>query len=71
MEIINQEHNGGVLDIQPRKNLLLFDRFGFTGFKKFVINNDMDLIDKVFYNVNRFNKKENKINLISLKFCRY
>lgn len=71
MEIINQEHNGGVLDFQPRKNLLLFDRFGFTGFKKFVINNDMDLIDKVFYNVNRFNKKENKINLISLKFSRY
>ena len=30
--------------IYPRRDLLLFDSFGFTGFKKFIIDNDLSII---------------------------
>lgn len=45
------------LDIEPRKNLVLFDSFGFEGFKKFIIDNDLNIIDKVLYNIKKIQKK--------------
>ena len=50
------------------KNLFLFDSFRFTGFKKLIIDNDLNVIDKLLYNVNKFNKNNEKINLINLRF---
>ena len=52
------------LDIHPKRNLFLFDSFGFTGFKTSIIN-------KLLYNVNKLNKNDEKINLINLKFLEY
>ena len=54
-----------------QKNLFLFDSLGFTGFKEFIIDNDFNIIDKLLYNVNRFNKNDEKINLINLKVSEY
>ena len=54
-----------------KKNLFLFDSLGFTGFKEFIIDNDLNIIDKLLYNVNKFNKNDVKINLINLKFSEY
>ena len=59
------------LDIHPKRNLFLFDNFGFTGFKTFIIDNDLNIIDKLLYNVTKLDKNDEKINLINLKFSEY
>ena len=56
------------LDIHPRNNLLLFDSFGFAEFKQFIVDNDESKIDKILLNLEKFNKKDMKINLESLTF---
>ena len=47
---------------------MLFDSFGFVGFKQFIVNNDKNIIDKMLFNLEKFNKKATKINLGSLTF---
>ena len=61
-------HWWSFLDIHPKKDLLLFDSFGFTGFKQFIVDNDKNIIDKMLFNLEKFNKKDTKINLVSLTF---
>ena len=51
-----------------KKEIFLFDSFGFEGFKKFIINNDRKLLNKVLFNLDKFQKSDRKITLISLKF---
>ena len=51
--------------------MFLFDSFGFTGFKTFIVDTDLNVIDKLLCNVNKFNKNDEKINLINLKFSEY
>ena len=50
------------------KDLSLFDSFGFSGFKQFIVDNDIDIIDKLLYNFKKFNKKDTKLNLVTLTF---
>ena len=54
--------------LDPKKDLLLFDNFGFAGFKKIVIDNDLSVIDELLFSLQKFNKKDSKINLVSLTF---
>ena len=56
------------LDIHLKKDLLLCDSFGFAGFKQFIVENDKNIIDKMLFNLEKFNKKNTKINLVSLTF---
>ena len=56
------------LNTKPKSELFLFDSKGFQGFKYFIVDNDYPTINKLLYNLNKFNKKDNKINLISLQF---
>ena len=51
--------------------MFLFDNLGFTGFKEVISDNDLNIIGKLLYNVNKFNKNNEKINLINLKFSEY
>ena len=46
----------------------MFDSFGFEGFKEFVIQDDQKIINKIFYGVEKFDKKDNKITLVTLIF---
>ena len=55
------------LDLLPKKEIFLFDSFGFEGFKEFIIQDDKKIINKIFYNVAKFNE-DNKITLVTLKF---
>ena len=72
IETIKQERIGRVFQIFiKKKKLFLFDSLGFTGFKEFIIDNDLNIIDKLLYNVNKFNKNDKKMNLINLKFSEY
>ena len=54
-----------------KKKMFLFDSLGFTGFKEFIIDNDLNINDKLLSNVNEFNKHDEKSNLINLKFSEY
>ena len=45
-------------NIYPKTELLLFDRQGFQGLKYFIIDNDKATINKLLYNLNKFNKKD-------------
>ena len=61
-------HWWSFLDLHQKKEIFLFDSFGFEGFKKFIINNDRKLLNKVLFNLDKFQKSDRKITLISLKF---
>ena len=56
------------LDLHARKEIFLFDSFGFEGFKEFILDNDKNILNKIPYDIKKFNKKDNKISLITLKF---
>ena len=62
------EKRWSFLDLDPPKQLFLFNSFGFTGFKDFIIQDDQKIINKILYGINDFNKRDNVINIISLKF---
>ena len=61
-------HWWSFLDLHPKKDIFLFDSFGFTGLKKFIIDNDEKLLNKVLFNLKTFGKNDRKITLISLTF---
>ena len=45
----------------------MFDSFSFKGFKEFVIQDDQKIINKIFHGVEKFDKKDNKITLVTLR----
>ena len=47
---------------------MLFDSFEFVGFKQFIVDNDKNIIDKMLFSLEEFNKKDVKINFVSLTF---
>ena len=61
-------HWWSFLDLHKKKDIFLFDSFGFEGLKKFIIDNDKKLLNKVLFNLNKFGKNDHKITLISLTF---
>ena len=61
-------HWWSFLDLHQKKEIFLFDSFGFEGFKKFIIDNDKKVLNKVLFSLNKFQKSDHKITLISVKF---
>ena len=41
-------------------NWFLFDRFGFEGFKKFILQDDSQTVNKILYGIENFIKKTKK-----------
>ena len=64
----NGTHWWSFLNLHPKKEIFLFDSFGFEGFKEFILQNDQKVHNKILYGFGKFNKKDNKITLIALKF---
>ena len=60
-------HWWSFLNMNPKNELLLFDSFGFQGFKVFILSNDVTLIDKLLYGV-KFNKKDKKVTVLTVQF---
>ena len=60
-------HWWNFLDLHPKKEIFLFNSFSFEGFKEFIIQDDKKIVNEIFYDVGRFNKKDNKITLVTLK----
>ena len=60
-------HWQSFLDIYTRKDLLFSDSFGFAGFKQFIVDNDKNIIDKMPFNLEKFNKKDkNQSSLVDV-----
>ena len=62
------EHWWNFLDLLKKKEIFLFDSFGFEGFKEFVLSDDKNILNKILYGLEKFKKKDSKITIISLKF---
>ena len=56
------------LDLHPKKEIFLFDSFGFESFKEFILQDDQEVLNKILYGIEKFNKKDKKITLITLRF---
>ena len=61
-------HWWSILNICPTKQLFLFDSYGFTGLKAFIMQGNRKIMNKALYGVENFNKKDNIVPMISLKF---
>ena len=61
-------HWWSCLDLHQKKEIFLFNSFGFTGFQKFVIDNDIGILNKILFGIQKLKKKDKKITIISLKF---
>ena len=61
-------HWWSFLDIHPKKEVLLFDSFRFSGLREFIIQDDRKIINVLLYRLKKINKAYNKITLISIKF---
>ena len=62
------EHWWSFFDFHPRKEIFLIGSFVFEAFKEFLIQDDQKIINKIFYGVEKFKKKDNKITLVTLRF---
>ena len=67
---IDQSDKKGMhfLGITYKKEIFLFDSFGFEGFKEFILDDDRNILNKILYGIEKFDKKDNKVTLITLKF---
>ena len=64
----NSAHWSSFLDLHPKNEIFLFDSFEFKGFKEFILQDDQKVLSKILYDIEKFNKRDNKITLIFLKF---
>ena len=56
------------LNLHPKKEIFMVISLGFQGFKEFVIQDDQKIINNIFYGVEKFDKKDKKITLVTLRF---
>ena len=49
-----------------KKVIFLFDSFGFSRLKEFIIQDDKDIINKIMYDLKKFNRLVKKIMPISV-----
>ena len=61
-------HWWSFLDLHPRKEIFLFDSYGFEGFSKFIIDNDIKTLNKILFGIKKFKREDKKITLITLQF---
>ena len=62
------EHWWSLLEISDKKQIFLFESFGFAGLKDFIIDDDRHILDEFFYGLEKINKKDKKINLTYVRF---
>ena len=56
------------LELHPKKEILFFDSFRFTGFKEFITNDNQKVINSIFYDLKKFNVPDNKLTSGMIKF---
>ena len=61
-------HWWSFLDLHPKKEIFLFDSFGFEGFKEFLLQDDRKTLNKILYGIKKLEKKDKKVTIIPLTF---
>ena len=61
-------HWWSFLDLHPKKEIFLFDSFGFDGFKEFLLQDDKKTLNEILYGIKKIEKKDSKIMVITLTF---
>ena len=61
-------HWWSILNISLKRKLLLFDSFGISGMKHFIVSDDKKIVGKVLKGLELADKKDNKLTLVNLKF---
>ena len=61
-------HWWSFLDLHLKKEVFLFDSFGFDGFKEFLLQDDKKVLNKILYGIKKFEKKDRKITVVTLTF---
>ena len=61
-------HWWSFLDLHPRKEIFLFDSFGFEGFKEFIIDDNRKALNKILFGIEKSKKRDSKVTLVTLKF---
>ena len=61
-------HWWSFLDLHPKKEIFLFDRFGFEGFKEFLLQDNRKTLKKILYRIKKIEKKDKKVTIITLTF---
>ena len=56
----NSIHWWSFLDLHKRKEIFLFDSFGFEGFKEFIIDNDRNILNKILFGIEKLKKRIKK-----------
>ena len=54
-----------MVDLNPEKEIF---QLGFEGFQIFIIQDDQKVLNKILYDIEKFNKKDNKFTVITLRF---
>ena len=55
-------------NLHPKKQIFLFDSFGFDGFKEFLLQDDKKTLNKILCRIKKFEKKGSKVMVITLTF---
>ena len=61
-------HWWSFLDLHLKKEIFLFVRFGFEGFKQFIMQDDRKILNKILPGIEKFKKNDSEVTLITLKF---
>ena len=65
----NGTHWWSFLDLHLRKEIFLFDSFGFEGFKEFISDDNRKTLNKILFGIEKILKNDNKVTLVTLKFA--
>ena len=57
-----------LLDIDGKKDFLLFDSFSIKGLRKFIIKDDEIIVSKVLKGIENFEQDKTKLNLVQKNF---
>ena len=61
-------HWWSILDIEPRTDIFFFDSYGIEGLKRFIIQDDKKIVDKILIGIEKMDRSDNKITLCKIKF---
>ena len=61
-------HWWSLLNIDPAKHVFLFDSEGFLGFRLFILSDDNKIVDKVLFNIKKFNQPTTRVRCVELTF---
>ena len=59
-----------ILDIDGKKDFLLFDSFGLKGLKNFIVQDDEKIVARVLKGVENLEEDKEQINLVNVNFVR-